>query len=683
MARMRRIGRIERPGETLAALAQFVPFVFSGNRLRFLMVPLALLAFIVYLPPYAGSFIGDDYVQLDRISDLLSRPWAAYELLDPFRQSWYYRPLQNLWFLANRLLFGLNPFPFYYLQISVHVLVVAMLYRVARQLRVASAPALAVALLFAFHGHFFDVVTWLSSIAVLLVTLSSLAAVSAFLSYLARPQKAWLLPVTILFVFLALLSHEEGFLVVPFLLLLSLAACPVPPRHREGKHLVMSPRDQLATTAGRHLIAAFLAMFLLVAAYLALQLVRPNLNVALSQTGLSHWSRYLSPAEFSQFLVQALVRATTPFGAQDILQANAYATGSLLLLGLGYGFWRGGVVARLGLVWLALHLGFIYWALWSYQPQFFAGRHLYNGLIGLHLALGALLQHFLPRSPTAWPKARQAVAGGALVMLLFLNVGAITKMHADWLEMSLRDQEVRQQMQQVMPHVSGQTHVFAHAFVTDASYLPATVQVWYDQPLSEPGGSLSRLVEHGRATRHFYLFDYQDGRLTNLMPELQEHEQTIFIWNQEPVREVVWPDGQRRSLESTGRPSLVIAGPADERRLALLTPLAPEVREGWLSLGYTLPVPDQSQLRLAVRRPAQPGKVAYRVWLTAANGRSQILFEETWEDDESTAAAGWRHGVVPLDAYWEQTVTLAFEVQDNDRLIGGGYWANLSFVVDE
>jgi hypothetical protein len=683
MAPTRRIGRIERPIKTLAAFAQFVPLVFSGNRLRFLMVPLALLAFIAYIPPYAGSFIGDDYVQLDRISDLLSRPWAAYEVLNPFRQSWYYRPLQNLWFLANRLLFGLNPFPFYYLQISVHVLVVALVYRVARQLRLAPAAALGGALLFAFHGHFFDVVTWLSSIAILLVALFSLAAVSAFLSYLARPQKAWLPAVTLLFVLLAMLSHEEGFLVVPFLLLLSLAACPVlPARHREGKHLVMGRRDQLVTTAGRHLIAAFLAMFLLVAAYLALQLVRPNLNVTLSQTGVSHWGRYLSMGEFSQFLVHVFVRATTLFGAQGALLANATAAGSLLLLGLAYWFRRGGAVVRLGLVWLALHLVFIYWALWSYQPQFFAGRHLYNGLIGLHFALGALLQDFLQPPAPARKQARQAVAGAVLVMLLILNARTIGQIHGVWLEMSSRDREVQRQMQQLMPHVSGETHVFAHRFVTDASYLPATVKVWYDQPLSEPGGSLSRLVEHGRATRHFYLFDYEDGRLINLMPELQEHEQTTFIWNQKPVREVVLPDGQRRSLESTGQTSLVIAGPAAEQRLALLTPLPPEVGAGWLSLGYTLPVPDQSQLRLAIRRPAQPGEVAYRVRLTAANGRSRILFEETWEDDETTAAGGWRDVILPLDAYWEQTVTLAFEVQDRARVIGGGYWSNMRFVVD-
>jgi hypothetical protein len=662
MARTGRIGRIERTAKTFVTFAQFVLFVFSGNRLRFLMVPLVLLIFVVFIPPYAASFIGDDYVQLDRISDLLARPWAAYELLNPFRQSWYYRPLQNLWFLANRLLFGLNPFPFYYLQIAFHVLVMALVYRVARQLKLAPAAALAATLLYGFHGHFFDVVTWLSSIGIVLVALFSLAAVSAFLSYLEQPAKGWLLAATLLFVLLAMLSHEEGFLVVPFLLVLWWLRRAARP----------SPR----------FIAAFLVMFLLVVVYVGLQLIRPNLNITLSQTDLSHWGRYLSPDPVSQFLVHALVRTTTLFGALGPLLDNSYLAGSLLLVGLAYWFWSGSEATRLGLLWLALHLGFIYWAVWAYQPQFFAGRHLYTGLIGLHLALGALLQAFLQRPAWTHKGARQAVAGATVLALLFFNVQTIGQMHAIWWEMSRRDQEVRQQMQQLMPRVSGDTHVFAHRFVSDASYLPATVQVWYDQPLTPPGGSLGQLLDYGRATRDFYLFDYDDGRLINLMPELQEHAETIFIWHQPPARELLLPDGQRQPLVGSGRPALVIAGPAGDQRLALFTPLPEDVVDGWLSLGYNVLVPAHSELRLALRRPVEPGGVAYRIRLTTMSGSEEVLFEQRWQWAEAAEAGRWHDVVLSLDAHWNQTVSLTFEVQDNDRSIGGGYWANMRFVSD-
>lgn len=644
-------------------------FVVSGSGLRFVMVPLALLTFVVFIPPYADFFIGDDYVQLDRISDLLARPWAAYELLNPFRQNWYYRPLQNLWFLVNRLLFGFNPFPFYYLQITVHILVMALVYRLARQLRLLPLAAVGSALPFGFHGHFFDVVTWLSSIAILLVALFSLAAVSAFLSYLARPAKQWLLAVTLVFTVLAMLSHEEGFLVIPFLLL-----------------LWWFKRERPARRPSRRLVATFGVMALLVAAYLALQLVRPNLNITLSETDASHWSRYLSPDQLSQFIVHAVVRTTTLFGALGILLDNAYVAGYLLLLAGAFWFWRGGTVARLGLFWLALHLGFIYWALWAYQPQFFAGRHLYNGLIGLHLALGTLLHAFVqgPAVGRQWPvlgskAARQAVTGVALLALLLLNGRTIGRMHAIWLELSAHDEEVRQQMQQLMPQVSSETHVFAHRFVSDASYLPATVMVWYGRPQSPPGGTLRQLLDHEGVTRDFYLFDYSDGRLVNLMPELQQHDQTVFIWNREPVMAIVTPDGQRHPPDAAEQPGIVLAGPEHDRRLALLTPLPEDVQDGWLSLRYTVPVPDGSELRLAIRRPAE-GEVAYRIRLTPASGPGETLFEKQWEEADMTTGAGWQDVVLPLDTYRHQTVTLDFEVRDRERVIGGGYWSNMRFV---
>jgi hypothetical protein len=682
---MARIQRQRQATERFANLAHGASFLFSGSRLRFLMVPLALLAFVVFLPPYSGSFIGDDYVQLDRVSDLLGRPWAAYELLNPFRQSWYFRPLQNLWFLLNRLLFDLNPFPFYHLQIAAHVLVMALLYRVARQFRLSPAAGLAGAVIFGFHGHFFDVVTWLSSIAIILVALFGLAAVSAFLSYLRRPERARLLGVTLLFVVLTMLSHEEGFLIVPFLFVLAL-------RHRsaslfrQAEQNEPGPAGRRPQAGGYRLWATFALMLLFVAVYVGLQLVRPNLNITLSETDISHWSRYLSPSQFSQFLAHALVRATTLFWALGLLLDYSYMVTASLLVALVYGFWRGNGVIRLGLLWLVLHLAFIYWALWSYQSQFFAGRHLYNALIGPSLVVAALvhalMEEHLSHRPKQWqtPAARAAAVGALLLAALFLNARTIGQMHTIWLEMSHRDEDVRRQMQALMPHASADTHVFAHRFVTDASYLPATVKVWYNQPLSEPGGTLVRLLNHGRATRDFYLFDYVDGRLINLMPELQEHAETIFVWNHVPKTELLLPDGDRRLVGNDSSPPLIIAGPAGEQRLALFTPLPQEHLEAWLSLAYEVEIPTGSALRLAVRRPAAPGEVAYRVRLAGADGQDELLFEQpgVWVE----TAAGWHDVILPLDAYWGQRVTLAFEVRDDARVIGGGYWANMRFVID-
>src|SRR5690606_10344711 len=95
-------------------------------------------------------------------------------------------------------------------------------YRVARQLKLGVFTAVLAATLLAIHSHWVDVVSWLSSIAIVLAAVFSLATMSAWLSYLKRPSTRQLL-LTLLFCLLTFLSHEESVLLPPFLLLMLLA----------------------------------------------------------------------------------------------------------------------------------------------------------------------------------------------------------------------------------------------------------------------------------------------------------------------------------------------------------------------------------------------------------------------------------------------------------------------------
>ncbi|HEX6384216.1 MAG TPA: glycosyltransferase family 39 protein, partial [Anaerolineae bacterium] len=212
---------------------------------------------IFYMPPYYRSFVGDDYVQLDYVSDFLQRPFTAYQVFNPFQLLWYYRPLQNLWFLANRLVFGLNPFGYYYLQICLHLVAVALVYRVARQLGIGTVAALAGAALFAIRSHHADVVTWISSVAIILTAIFALLALSSYLSYVRRPARWPLLLLTTVFFLLGLLSHEEGFLLPPLLLFWSLGIGDWRLKERQE-------------------MGSFLLMFLVMVAYLPIQFMRDN-----------------------------------------------------------------------------------------------------------------------------------------------------------------------------------------------------------------------------------------------------------------------------------------------------------------------------------------------------------------------------------------------------------------------
>ncbi|MCI0397982.1 MAG: hypothetical protein L0322_24055, partial [Chloroflexi bacterium] len=142
-----------------------------------ILAGLALIAAWLYLPPYADSFIGDDFVQQWRIRHLVHNPAGAYRILSPFWTDWYYRPAQNLWFLANRLLFGLQPAAYYALQIGWHLLAVALVYRLARRLGLGRPGALAGAALFAINAQHALTVSWISSIAIIMAAVFSLVAV--------------------------------------------------------------------------------------------------------------------------------------------------------------------------------------------------------------------------------------------------------------------------------------------------------------------------------------------------------------------------------------------------------------------------------------------------------------------------------------------------------------------------
>ncbi len=150
------------------------------------VVGLLLGAALLYFPPYKWAWVGDDYVQFDYVLAFLKRPLSAIQLFNPYFLPWYYRPLQNLWFLGNRLVFGLNPVPFYWQMVLWHSLATALVYRVLRQFEITPLAAVLATALFAIHGHYVDVVGWNSSVAIVMAAVFSLASLSAYKSFYER-----------------------------------------------------------------------------------------------------------------------------------------------------------------------------------------------------------------------------------------------------------------------------------------------------------------------------------------------------------------------------------------------------------------------------------------------------------------------------------------------------------------
>jgi hypothetical protein len=600
-----------------------------------------LLCTWFYLPPYWDSFVGDDFVQQWRIRELISSPTRAYQVFHPFWTTWYYRPLQHLWFLANRLTFSLNPFAYYYLQLCWHLLAVCLLYRLARLLRLPAWAGLLTAVLFAINGQHQPTVSWISSIAIVMGTFFSLAAAVAYLCYLdpwqpGQPQTAatakgkirthprlpafpsWLWQMLSLgFCLLAMLAHEEGVL-APLFLFAIWRTQPVRPSIRRAD------------------VFFFAASGLLLAGYLALQIIRPNVHIVVEGAYYGRLLTALQPGNMGQFALEIIGRWALleqfdlPALVAQRMGRATVACGMLVLAIIG--FWRGRRSVRLGLIWAGLHLGFIYFGLWSQRPELFDGRHLYNAWVGVSLFLGGGLAQLSLRLAS---RKQQWQAATALLFAAFVFLGLhlwqIEQGMAGFHRLTQRVQAAEAQMKAILPTATEETEVFAARFLLTPSYFAPVAGVWYGRP-GLGGGSLDALKQYKTLSPHFYLFDYADGQLYNLAPELQQHLQTILLWRHEP--EIHW------------------------QKEGATVPLSPgEVAADKLIITRDVP-------RLAMGVRGKPGHT-FRILVN-----TDTLFTHTVQPGE----ADWQEVLLPLDEYTNEMVLIQLQLMGDTNTTG--YWAN-------
>lgn len=629
----------------------------------FILAGVICLSLVVFLPPYRTSFVGDDYIQLGFIKSFVANPAGALQLFLPYWSTWYYRPVQNIWFLANRLLFGLNPFGYYFLQACWHALTIALVYRLTRKLGVSIFAALCGTALFAIHAQHHDVVAWISSIAIIQAAALSLLATICYLTYLADPGRVRWLILTLLLCLFTLTVHEEGLLLPIFLAFVRLSQ-PRPGRWRLHR-------------AEWWALAVLLPAL---AAYLFVQFSRPNLTIDVAATPAGHYLDYLRPGNVSHFLV-------TQFGRWTLLSNSGFGRGLLanlaalplaeilfsaaLLLLLAIWFRDGGRVVRLGLLWAGLHLGFLYFALYAQKPELFAGRHVYSAWIGICLALAAGIEQ-LVRQPWLAQRGRKWLPAGVValvVLFLGLHIQQIRWVQQAWLQNTLEDRRAEAQLKALLPALTEETRVFANRFVLTPSFLPATLAVWYGLP-EVHGGPLAALKAYEEVTEQFYLLDYADGLLYNLLPELQESPRAILLWRVRPQAIAVGADGRTSPLAAEAYALDVVAGPAGAPRLAQqVEPPA----EGWAGLGYAAAIPAGAALRMGVW--GEPGQMV-RVRGVLPAGRIVTLYEGTLND-----AGRWLPIDIPLDAYQGQKLSFWLEAAANPA--GEAvYWANPRLAID-
>ena len=621
---------------------------------------LLLLTWWVYYPPFIRYFVGDDYIQFDYVKQFWERPYLAWQLFNPYALTWYYRPLQNLWFLLNRQIFGYNPAGYYILQLGVHSLVIILLYRVARQFGLSRFAAVGAAAIFAIHSHWVDVVTWISSIAIVMEAVFSLLALSVWLVYLKRPS-ILKLSLTLALALLALIAHEEGVLLPFFLLLILLHQRRNPaPRRKKSGRAARALRQYAARLAPQEILF-FILLALATLVYLYVQFTRPNITLDAASRTPAELLATLSPAAWLEFVNVTLFRFTFIYPIATLTGAAEVIAALLALFLLGLWFWHGRWLTRFGLLWAAAHLAFIYLTLYTQKPELYAGRHIYNAGLGAALALGGTIDQILAAGnrPSAVGGQRangrlpltHFIIAAVILLAMGYHLYQVRQVQADWLANVLEEETARQQLREIIPTLTPENHIFAIRFPIAPRFMRSVAQVWYNLPLERPGGGLEHLRAAREAGPAYYVLDYADGQVYNLMPDLPEYARTIFLWAGDATRD----------------PAIVAA--PNGRRLALkLTPLPGQ----WESLTYTRQIPQNSALKTAVL--LQPG-LAYRIRIQEPFAPPQTVAEISAVNDETR----WEEINIPLEPYWGKTITINLEATSAEG--APAYWSNPRLVL--
>ncbi len=659
------------------------------------IVALILVTLIIFFPPFAHAWVGDDYIQFDYIKPFFARPSTAWKLFNPYELTWYYRPLQNLWLLINQLILGYNPFGYYVILLGLHAIAIALMYRVARQLKFSYLAAFACAALFALHGHWVDVVTWISSVAIVLSGIVNLLGIWVWVGYLQRPSTKKLL-LTILICIIALITHEEGLLLVPFLLLV-LVVERLETRAEQGRSIgrlrrrdwqplvarLKKPTISNLTAKGRKspiskqefFAFAFLALVSL--GYLYTQLTRENVTIDIGERTTADWLGFISIGNLYNFFQSTIFHFTIfepILTGPDWVQTLSVVFALAILL---FWVWYGTKIARWSLLWTAVHLAFIFWTLWINLPTLYAGRHIYVASIGLVIAVGATVDQITAVYPQTvkWQKRKLSVAkiGAALAVSIFIfgQIRAIINTQQRWLENAEEEIIAATQVKQLLPTINSDEHFFSVRFPIAPQFTRSVMQVWYDTPLERPGGGLPHLQAYGRANADYYVLDYDNGQVYNLMPELQEHAETIFLWAKPFTDQIVTDNTKPNPLPGNDPLKMQVVDDGTKTYLAInMTP--PGAADQWLARAFTAQVPENSSLQTAV---LPKPNTSYRIRITGSDGTTETVFQ--FDPSQET---GWQETAVPLNDYWGDTVVISLEVMgDGDTAV---YWANPRFVID-
>jgi tetratricopeptide (TPR) repeat protein len=195
---------------------------------RKIIVCILLVTFLVYANALAGDWAYDDWFQIARnaqVTKLSNIPktftQSVWQFLDENRRDTaglYYRPIFNSLLIVQYQLFGTRVWAWHLVSVLLHLLVVLLVYQLARTWNLDQMTAAIAALIFGLHPVHSEAVAWISSSPDLLAGVFVLASLLSYERWRARNQShlSWLCA-SLFFALLAMFSKEQAVMLPLFI----------------------------------------------------------------------------------------------------------------------------------------------------------------------------------------------------------------------------------------------------------------------------------------------------------------------------------------------------------------------------------------------------------------------------------------------------------------------------------
>jgi tetratricopeptide (TPR) repeat protein len=199
------------------------------HKQEWLLIGIVLaITFVIFMNALDGQFVYDDRQQILKNPTLTSFAnipkmftqgvWQFLNQTDKLAVGPYYRPLFNIALIINHQFFGLQVYGWHLFSILLHLGVVLLIFRVARQWGLTREVAAAAALLFGLHPVHSESVAWVAALPDPLAALFILASLLFYERYHhGQAKKPWALGLSIGLALAAMFSKEVAVIFPLFL----------------------------------------------------------------------------------------------------------------------------------------------------------------------------------------------------------------------------------------------------------------------------------------------------------------------------------------------------------------------------------------------------------------------------------------------------------------------------------